>query len=347
MKTITKLSVVLILFLPSCKQTSDINNNSLKTIYVKAAEIIEKEVVFPVRSSGRLGVSSEQKLGFRTGGIIKKIYVENGQIVQEGHLLASLNLSEIEAHVNIAGQAFEKATRDFTRAENLFNDSVATLEQYQNARTALDIARSNLEVARFNLKYSRIEAPTKGKILKILMEENEMTSPGYPVILFGSTKEKWVIRSNISDIDYLALKTGDSAHITLDPYPGIIFRGIISEMAGMADPYTGTYEIETTLLNTQSKRLAIGLIARADLLPEKTEKLLEIPADAVFGSSGKTGYVYKIIADTTVKKVKIAISHISDNRIFGKGDLIQGDMVVSDGINYIDETSIISYAVTE
>ena len=118
--------------------------------------------------------------------------------------------------------AHKKANRDFIRAENLYKDSVATLELYQDAKTALDIAKSNLEVARFNLKYSKIEAPSNGRILKILLEENEMTSPGYPVVLFGSTRENWVVRTNVSDKDMISIQIGDSAKITLDPYPELI-----------------------------------------------------------------------------------------------------------------------------
>jgi RND family efflux transporter MFP subunit len=322
----------------SCKDNGKTILQQDKTVFVKTGKISEETVFFPIKGSGRLSVKSEQKLGFRTGGIINRIYVHSGQTVKEGQLLAGLNLSEIQAHVDIASEACEKAKRDFIRAENLYKDSVATLELYQNAKTSLDIAKSNLEVARFNLRYSRIEAPADGKILKILLEENEITAPGYPVLLFGSTREKWVVRVNITDKDMISVQTGDSARIAFDPYPGLLFKGTVNEIAGMADPYTGTYEIEITLINTMNKQITAGLIARVEIIPSRALKLFAIPADALFGSSEKVGYIYKIM-DTTVMKQKVIIEHISDGIIYVSGELESGGLVVTDGINYINEST--------
>ncbi len=338
MKTAFNLLVIIPIFLLSCKNRDTTPLQQDKIVPVKAARIYEETMFFPIRSSGRLSVKSEQKLGFRTGGIIRHIYVKNGQPVKKGQLLAALDLSEIQGQVNIALEAFEKANRDFNRAENLYKDSVATLETYQNARTALDIAKSNLEVAKFNLKYSRIEAPSNGKILKILLEENEMTAPAYPVLLFGSTQEKWIVRTNVSDKDMISVRIGDSSKVSLDPYPGLLFPGIVSEIAGMADPYTGTYEIETEILNTKSRKMAAGLIARIEIIPSKAVKLFAIPADALFNSVENNGYVYRI-TDSGVVSQKVFIEHIANEYIYVRSDMQPGDLVVTEGINYINENS--------
>ena len=60
--------------------------------------------------------------------------------MKSGQLLAQLDLVEISAYKKQALAAFEKAERDFKRADNLFKEKVATLEQKQNALSALDIA---------------------------------------------------------------------------------------------------------------------------------------------------------------------------------------------------------------
>ena len=338
MKPLFNYALLVLIILSSCKNNQDRNIQPEKIIPVRVGKVSEEILFFPVKSSGRLSVKSEQKLSFRTGGIIKHIYVRSGQAVKSGQLLAELNLSEILAQVNIAQEAFEKANRDFSRAQNLYADSVATLELFQNAKTALDIAKSNLEVAKFNLKYSKIEAPSDGKILKTILEENEITSPGYPVLLFGSTSEKWVIRTSVSDKDMISIRIGDSANILLDPYPDQKFRGMVSEIAGMADPYTGTYEVEIRLLNTLNKQMATGLIARTEIVPDRNTKLLTIPSDALFNSTEKTGYVFKA-TDSTVIREKVTIEHITDKKIYITGKLNDGDFVVTEGINYIDEDS--------
>jgi len=125
-------------------------------------KVVREEISLPVRSIGIVATSEEIRLSFKTGGIIAHAYVNEGQSVKAGQLLAELNLSEITAQVNQAENGYEKALRDFTRAKNLFADSVATLEQYQNAETGLNVAKSILDAAQFNLVHSRIKAPAMG-----------------------------------------------------------------------------------------------------------------------------------------------------------------------------------------
>ena len=65
-------------------------------------------------------------------------------------MLATLNLTEVNAAAEQASLAYQKAERDYERASNLYQDSVATLEQMQNAKTALDVARQQYNSAGFN-----------------------------------------------------------------------------------------------------------------------------------------------------------------------------------------------------
>ena len=81
-----------------------------KTAVPVRTEVVKEQLLsFPVRTSGRLSAKTESKLSFKTGGIIKKIYVDEGQSVKEGQLLAVLNLSEIEPKARQAELALQKA----------------------------------------------------------------------------------------------------------------------------------------------------------------------------------------------------------------------------------------------
>src|SRR5690606_2291227 len=75
---------------------------------VKTAAIQEHTFHETVGSSGMLTSKSEIRLAFKTGGMIRKSYVNEGQYVKAGQLLAELDLSEIEAQVNQARTGFEK-----------------------------------------------------------------------------------------------------------------------------------------------------------------------------------------------------------------------------------------------
>jgi multidrug efflux pump subunit AcrA (membrane-fusion protein) len=94
----------------------------------------------------------ESKPAFKTGGVIERTFFKEGDHVQEGQLLATLHMAEINAQVDQARKGVEKTTRDLARVKNLYADSVATLEQYQNVQTANDVSNETLKIALFNQK---------------------------------------------------------------------------------------------------------------------------------------------------------------------------------------------------
>lgn len=291
-------------------------------------------MTFPVRTSGRLTAKTESKLSFKTGGIIQKIYVDEGQSVREGQLLAILNLSELQPRARQAELALQKAERDYERAKNLYKDSVATLEQFQDAKTGLDVAQSNAEIAKFNLDYSEIRAPLDGKILKRVSEANEIVGPGQPIFLFASTESAWIVRVNLTDKDIVNIRLNDSATIHFDAYPGKTFHGRISETGSSADPYTGTYEVEI-ILQEQPESLVSGFIVKVNIYPIKTaHRMILIPPGAMQEGNGLSADVW-VIRDEKPVKQSVDVYGITDEGIIISKGLMEGDEVIVEGGEYI------------
>ena len=246
-----------------------------------------------------------------------------------------LKLEEISSQARQAELALQKAQRDFTRAENLYRDSVATLEQYQNARTGLELAQSNARIARFNLEYSEIRAPSDGKILKKLAEENEITGPGYPVLFFASTEANWVVRVSLTDKDIVRINLLDSASVSFDAFPGHSFACHVSEAGKAADPYTGTYEVEL-VLQDNPVNLASGFIGKVNIFPSDTASYPVIPVEALVDGRGNTGTVYVIENDMPARRA-IVIHAITDGGIVVQDGLKAGEEIIVDGGSFVRE----------
>src|SRR5690606_2997361 len=125
-----------------------------ETIPVKVMNLKQGSFSSPISASGNFSTNDETLLSFRVGGIVSKIHVQEGDAVKKDQPLATLDLTEVQAGLNQAKLAFEKNLRDHERAGRLYWDSVATLEQFQNSKTALDIAEQQLKTAEFNLSHS-------------------------------------------------------------------------------------------------------------------------------------------------------------------------------------------------
>ncbi len=306
-------------------------------IPVKTAPVEIKEMAIPIKCSGMLSTSSEVKLSFLTGGIIGKIYVKEGQYVNKGRLLASLMKDEIIARKSQAEDALNKAKRDFDRVKNLYGDSAATLEQYQNTETALELSRSSLKIADFNLQHSSIYAPARGRVLKKLAEPNELIGPGMPVFIFGAQDKGWIIKTGLSDKDIIRVKNGDSAVVEFDAYPGIKFPAGITEIAEAASPVNSTFEVEITLRRTD-RDLKSGFIGKITIYPSDRDKYFIIPVNALAEADADVGYVYTIHSDTARKK-RIAVKHIFTDKIAVGSGLENIDKVITEGKAYVRDGS--------
>jgi len=314
-------------------------------VAIETIKITDTIIVIEVRTAGKLASKSESKLSFKTGGIIQKIMVDEGQSVRKDQLLAQLNLEEINSRVSQAELALKKAERDYGRAENLYRDSVATLEQFENAGTALEVARSNASIANFNLQYSTIRAPTYGKILKRIAESNEIIAPGHPVFLFASTGSDWVVRANLTDRDIVRVRMRDSAHVRFDAYPGELFTGVISEIGTSADPYTGTYEVEVQMTR-RPETLVSGFIAKVDIFPAALEKHVVIPVESLIDGTGLTGYVL-VLKDQQPERRKILIRAVTDQGIVVGEGLSPGEELIVEGAEYIKPGSKIQVKASD
>lgn len=297
--------------------------------------------------SGLIASNSEARLSFKVGGIISRIYVKEGDHITAGQLLASLDLTEINAQVQQASLSVEKAQRDEGRINNLYKDTVASLEQLQNAHTQSTVTAEALRIARFNQQYAQIRATSSGTILQKLMSEGEYASAGSAILLFNGTGQNdWVVRFGVSDKDWAALKKGDKASVTIDAYPDQRFTGLITKLAEGADPNGGTYAVEVTVVPAGHK-LAPGLFCTLQLQPPSAQSFTFIPVSALAEGDDKTGFVYTLNEDRrTVKKIPIHISYLQGDLIAVSSGLENVQEVITDGVGYLTERSIVKPGTT-
>ncbi|PWT97180.1 MAG: efflux RND transporter periplasmic adaptor subunit [Bacteroidetes bacterium] len=322
------------------KQETNIQDENLVPVKTESIQTVNYTPV--LKYSGLIASTNEAKLSFKVGGIISKIYVKEGDKVTKGQLLATLDLTEINAQVQQAQQNVDKANRDMSRVNNLFRDTVATLEQLQNATTQKEIASQGLKIAQFNQQYSQIRATEDGTILKKIANEGENISTGAPVFYFsGTSTNDWVVRFGVADKDWAVLSKGDKADVFIDAYPQKIFSGNVSELAAGADPASGTYEVEIKI-NPEGLRLAPGLFSKVELKTRAQQNVALVPIEALAEGDGKKGFVYSIAADgKKVKKNPVTIAFLEKDKVAISDGLENISKVITSGVGYLTEFSLV------
>jgi RND family efflux transporter MFP subunit len=304
---------------------------------VRTALVLDSLVARPVIGTGTVVAKEEVQLAFKTGGIVAEVRVHEGDRVRVGEVLAALDTREIDAHVRQAESGAEKAERDLARARNLYRDSVATLEQLQNAATAADVARADLTAARFNRRYALVVAPGDGVVLRRVAEAGELVAPGQALLTVSSEAHGQVVRLGLADRDLVRLHRGDDAQVDFDALPGEGFHGRVSEIGAAADAHTGTYTVEVAL-DGGTRALPSGLIGRVEVRPQQPERLRLVPVEAIAEADGDTGSVYALRPDgRSVARLPVTIAFIEGDHVAVRGGLTGVARVVTDGVAYVED----------
>lgn len=306
------------------------------SIPIRLAPVTLERAAVPVIGTGTLGPKDDVALSFKIGGLVSQVLVDEGQSVVRGQLLASLDFGEIDPAVARARAGAEKADRDLTRAKRLYADSVATLEQVQNAQTGRDAAQAELDAATFNRRYADIVAPSSGVILRRMVQAGELVQAGMPVLALGSQSRGQVLRVGLADRDIVRVRRGDGATVKFDALPGREFDGVVSEIAAAADPLTGTYRVEVALKGAPGA--GAGLVGSVEIRPTSGSAVALVPAEAVLEADGTRGVVYTVDeSGRLARRRAVTLAYLAGDRIAVAAGLDGVAAVVTDGAAYLDD----------
>jgi RND family efflux transporter MFP subunit len=322
--------------------TSNAKEATVEPTAVRAATATSGPAAPTISTDGIVASKDEMRLSFKVGGVIKAIYVEEGQSVRAGQKLAAIELTEIDAQVTQARALEQKAERDLARGERLYADEVISLEQLQDLRTQAALQKAQLKSAEFNRGYSVITAPYDGVVLRKLSQEREQIPAGQPVLVVSGQKRGYVVRVGLSDREVVQLQLGDPSRIQMDAYPGRSIEGSVSEIAHAADPRSGLFPVEIRVDSPQLA-LASGLVAKVQVYPStaRASTLTYVPVSAIVEGDRDHASVYVVDGDRA-KRREVHVAFIEPSGVALSEGLRPGEKVVTEGALYLQDNDRIA-----
>ncbi len=171
-------------------------------------------------------------------------------------------LEQAQARLALAEANLERARAEPTR------------EQLTLAQAQVDTAQSQLEVLEAQLKKLAITAPVDGTVLVRMVEPGEVVNPGAPLLTLARLDDLR-ITVYLPEDRYGAVQLGQSAQVTVDSFPGVVFRGVVVRIADQA---------EFTPRNVQTDEGRRTMVFAIELSVDDPQGRLHpgMPADVVF-----------------------------------------------------------------
>jgi membrane fusion protein, multidrug efflux system len=182
---------------------------------------------------------------------------------------------------------------------------------------AVDPSRPGMEFVA-----SVVRAPVAGTVIALPAQLGMTVSQAVPLARIsggaGLETRLYVAERFISKVSL-----NQPCEITLDAYPGEVFRGSITEVSPTVDTTSRTMEIRVGVENPGA-RLKAGMFAKVRIITETKEGVVKIPASAVVNRFGEQ-YVFSV--DKTNSQAPVA-----RKRVIVPGIVIDGVMEVRQGI---------------
>jgi RND family efflux transporter MFP subunit len=241
----------------------------------------------------------------RTNGYLKKFFVDIGQHVTQGELMAIIETPEIDQQLQVAQADLKSAQANLSLADT-------TAERYQNllkqdsvSKQETDVAvsgaaakRASVEAAEANVRrlqqlqsFERIYAPFSGVVTARNTDLGDLIDAGsgsaQPKDLFRiAATGKLRVFVAVPEIYAPNIHDGDTATLTLDEYPGQQFTGRIARNSNSIDMASRTLNVEVDVENPQNKLLPGAYVFVHFKLPQQRTQL-SVPANALlFRSEG-------------------------------------------------------------
>jgi len=345
MKKIQSLSLAaIILVLFSCKDKEKTKNSlgEADVVPVKIAAVSALGLPQKISATGLVSTENEAKYSFKIGGVISRVFVEEGQFFRKGQLLATLNSTEIAAGLMQASLSAGKAQRDYERAVNLYKDSVYTLEQLQNTRTALDIAHKAKEAVAFNDRYSKIYAASDGFVSQKMASEGEVVGPGTPVLAINETQQNnnYLLKVGVTDREWAAINPGQTANVTLDGYADKKFDAFVFRKSQAADPALGSFQVELKL-KLNGIKPAVGMFGKAEISTNQDDNVKVVPYSSLVEADGNKAFVFTPDGPGKVRKIPVTISKFDNQQVYLRAGLEGVKEIVISNSAYLNEKSTV------
>ena len=299
-----------------------------QTVRVKVQQIQAEAVNGEHGFSGTIEEQSGASLSFATAGTIQRIYVNSGQTVGAGQLIAELDPTTMQNAYTISKTALEQAQDTYNRMKELHDDGSLPEMQWIAIENQLKSATASEAMAKKALADTKLYAPFGGYIAAKDAEVGQNAGPGVPVVKLvsiGSVK----VKISVPEDDVQRIKKGSSMKIIVPALGNRQFSGNVTERGVSADPRSRTYEVKATI-NNRDGQLLPGMICQAFTNYMQGTTGVFVPANLVQLDSDNNTFVWVVNGGKAVKR-QIFISNETAQGAQVSGGLSDGDQIIVAG----------------
>ena len=273
-------------------------------ISIDAEKVELRTIVQKINASGKIQPEESVQITSTITGWITEITVIEGDTVEPGQHLISIDEKQIRPRYNNAlsqvksSEAnLKKVKAQMNRTKTLFSQKLISQQEQEQVEASFQIALSQAEQANANLlsaedelSKTRLTAPKYGIVTSITKEEGEMAvggmfNPG--VLMTVADLSRMEVEVDVNENDVVNITIGDTTEIEIDAYPDTTFYGVVSEIAHTAQSMNMGSQQQVTNFKVKVKMITVpdrirpGMSSTVNIITSTIKNALSIPIQAL------------------------------------------------------------------
>ncbi|MBN1822188.1 MAG: efflux RND transporter periplasmic adaptor subunit [Prolixibacteraceae bacterium] len=255
-------------------------------------------------------------------GIIESLMARENQRVEKDRIIAAINPTDRVALIS-------KNRLQVQQIEEKLNAIDKNSDDFKLLTQELEKARSDLEYAKKMYQTVPVICPMNGLVTQRWTDEGSQIGVKEK-ILTVSDMNSLVIKAEVNERYFEAIKQGKKLPVILNAYPNDTLTGSISLVYPQVDPVTRSVKFDIKILNF-NKTLLPGMMAYIKIQVAVKENAVVVPEEAVLISPDNKNFLFVVNKDSLVQKRIVQTGISSGNKLEIIKGLKENERVVASG----------------
>jgi len=307
-----------------------------KNIPVKMMEITAMQTAGSKNYVGTVEESVAVSLSFSLMGTVEQVFVQEGQRVRKGQLLATLNTATAENSYQASLATLRQAQDAYDRLVKVHENGSLPEIKFVEIETGLQQAKSMAAISKKNLEDCKLYAPRNGVISTRSIEPGSSVNPATAAFKLISI-DKVFVKISVPENEIGSISEGQSANVIIAALDNTTFTGKIEMKGVTANPMSHTYEAKIGINNPQSKIMP-GMVCKVETRHATSLQQPEIvvPNRSIRISADGSRYVWLAEGDVAKRRF-VKTGNLTDNGITITEGLSVGDKLIVEGFQKVSE----------
>jgi RND family efflux transporter MFP subunit len=280
---------------------------------VKVLELVGSDSGTTREFPGRVRAAQRAELSFEVAGKLQELPVREGQLLEQGDLVAKLDDRDFASALKSAQAEFDNALANFRRGSALVKDGNISKTDFDRLKSRRDVTSANLAKAEKAMSDTRLLAPFRGRVANRLVENFQDVQAKQPIISLQDIDELEILVDLPESQIIRGPRRGEQAPnivARFDAFPNQRYDLEIKEFSTQADPTTQAFRVVLSMPQPEQFDALPGMTAivevefAADGYAEGPS--FDVPAIAVFADETGSSQVWVVDPEnSTVQRRKV------------------------------------------